>query len=190
MNPPNHEAPQPQRPPEPPKPPQNEFKTGPIIDPVNFESGSTSVKDTEAKSLDKAAEIMKGGENWTVMLVGLADASGDPATNKDLTQKRCDAVQAELNKRGVADTRIVTHAIGERLATDSNNVRQRKVEFVFYTGGEGMSPHDIAVKSRVLEADYRDHQDEKDGKDAKDGKEGKEGKEGKGGKEGKNGKNQ
>jgi len=142
----------------PPPAAHDELKTGPIIAPVNFESGSTSIKDSEVHSLDLAAGIMMGGD-WKVMLVGLADASGDAETNRALTQQRCDAVAAELNKRSIPDTRIVEHAIGERLATDPNNVRERKVEFVFYMGGDNLSPHDLEVRSRVLEPDFHAHQE-------------------------------
>jgi outer membrane protein OmpA-like peptidoglycan-associated protein len=140
--------------------PEDDLKTGPIINPVNFESGSTTITDPEVHSIFMAAGVMKGGD-WTVMLVGLADASGDPATNKALTQQRCDVVAAELNKLGIPDTRIVIHAIGERLATDPNNVRERKVEFVFYTGGAKLTPRDIVVRSRVMEADFHHHEEDK-----------------------------
>jgi len=54
----------------------------------------------------------------------------------------------------------VEHPIGERLATDQNNVSERKVEFVFYTGGDGLTPHEIAVKSHVLDADYHNKRED------------------------------
>jgi outer membrane protein OmpA-like peptidoglycan-associated protein len=129
------------------------LQTGPILAPVNFDSGSIEIKPPELLQIYMAAGVLKGGD-WKVMLVGLSDASGDAAANKKLTEQRCDAVAAELFKLSIPHSRIVQHPIGERLATDPNNVRQRKVEFVFYTGGSGMSPKDIAVQSRVLEPDY------------------------------------
>jgi OmpA-OmpF porin, OOP family len=135
------------------------LKTGPVLNPVNFDSGSTEIKPAELLQIYMAAGVLKGGD-WKVMLVGLSDASGDAAANKALTEKRCDAVAAELAKLSIPHSRIVAHPIGERLATDPNNVRQRKVEFVFYTGGAEMAPRDIAVKSRVLEPDYHARQEE------------------------------
>lgn len=135
------------------------FKTGPIVDPVNFESGSADIREGEAKSIDKAAEVAKSG-NWKVLLVGLADESGDVEMNRALTKKRCDAVAAALSRHGIPAPRISQYPLGERLATDVNNVRQRKVEFVFYQGGGNLPEKEIAQRSRVLEADYREHRQE------------------------------
>jgi outer membrane protein OmpA-like peptidoglycan-associated protein len=101
---------------------------------------------------------MLGGD-WKVLLVGLSDASGDAQANKAITLKRCDAVAAELAKFDIAHSRIEQHPIGERLATDPNNARERKVEFVFYQGGANLSAQEIAVRSRVLESDFHNRKE-------------------------------
>ena len=126
----------------------------PIISPVNFDSGSTTIAENQEGAIAEAAEIMKRSD-WKVLVVGLADATGDAAMNKQLSEARAEAVAAELRTRvpDVAADRITVHAIGERLATGETQ-SSRKVEFVFYKD-EGMTNREIIVRSRVLEEDFR-----------------------------------
>jgi len=130
----------------------NDFKSGPVIDPVNFNTGSTDVENSEKEECDRAADVMKNG-NWKVLLVGLADSSGDAASNKVLSERRAQAVSSELQRRGVAANRISIQSMGERLAT-GEALRERKVEFVFYTGGANLSFTEIAERSHVMDADF------------------------------------
>ena len=130
----------------------NDFKAGPVIDPVNFNTGSTDVENSEREECDRAADVLKNG-NWKVLLVGLADSSGNAADNKALSERRAHAVESELERRGIASNRISTIAMGERLATGTA-LRERKVEFVFYTGGNNLSFTEIAERSRVMEDDF------------------------------------
>jgi outer membrane protein OmpA-like peptidoglycan-associated protein len=169
-------APAPNPDPAPAADPGREFETGPVIRPVNFESGSAEVTADEEARIERAAKIAKDGD-WRVLLVGLADESGDAATNKALTEKRIAAVASELEERGVPGARISRHALGERLATDVNNVRQRKVEFVFYKAAGDLTPNEIVKRSRVLESDFHDRDEDREDKDGKQDKDkGKDGK--------------
>ena len=127
----------------------------PIISPVNFETGSTEIAASEQDAIAKAAEVMKSSD-WTVLVLGLADATGDAAQNKLLSEQRAEAVAAQLRKLtgGSLGDRIKVHAIGERLATGGSEVSERKVEFVFFKD-EGLPLREVVVKSRVLEEDFR-----------------------------------
>lgn len=121
---------------------------GPLIAPVLFDTGSTAVIPTQEPAVDAAAEIMKSTE-WTVLVLGLADASGDPEANKILSQQRADAVAAMLAKKsGVPAERIKVHAIGERLATGTD-VQERKVVFVFFED-KGLPLRQVVRQSGVL----------------------------------------
>lgn len=121
---------------------------GPIIAPVLFDTGSTTVIPTQEPAVDAAAEILKSSE-WTVLVLGLADASGDPEANKILSQKRADAVAAMLAKKsGVSADRIKVHAIGERLATGTD-VQERKVVFIFFED-RGLPFRQVVRQSGVL----------------------------------------
>ncbi len=125
----------------------------PIIDPVNFATGSEKVTDDEQAAIDKAASVLKNSD-WTVLVLGLADATGDAEMNKKLALERAQNVAAILaRKSGVPESRIVVHSIGERLATGSS-VRERKVEFVFYHE-TGLTKKEVVIQSGVLEEDFR-----------------------------------
>ena len=128
----------------------------PIIGAVNFESGSKTIQPSEMGPIDQAAEILRNTD-WTVLVLGLADATGDAQANKVLSQERAEAVAAKLRAKvsgSVSSNRIVVHSIGERLADGGSNVSERKVEFVFYHD-EGLPLKEVVVRSRVLEEDFR-----------------------------------
>jgi outer membrane protein OmpA-like peptidoglycan-associated protein len=139
--------------------PAEKLEFGPVVDPVNFDSGSTSVKDSEMGAVDQAAGILKAGD-WKVIVVGLADSAGDDETNKVLSQQRADSVATELRKRvDLSDDRIQVRGIGERLATGATQ-SARKVEFVFYKNAGELPVKQIVVRSRVLEEDFREKRSE------------------------------
>jgi outer membrane protein OmpA-like peptidoglycan-associated protein len=161
--PPETPAPEPAPAPAPapePAPAAPQFEAGPVIDPITFDSGVTTVKAAEMPIIDKAADILKNGD-WKVIVVGLADASGDAEQNKILSQQRADAVAAELTKRiQLPEDRIQVKGIGEKLATGATQ-SERKVEFVFYKNAGDMPVRQIVMKSGVLEADFRQKREEK-----------------------------
>lgn len=138
----------------PPAPTRQVAAKAPIIAAVNFDTGSTAIQPSEEGVIDSAAEIMKNSD-WTVLVLGLADATGDAAQNKVLSQQRAEAVAARLRQKvSIPSSRIVVHSIGERLATGGSHVSERKVEFVFYHD-EGLPIKEVVVRSRVLEEDFR-----------------------------------
>ena len=143
---------------EPPPKAGAKAEKSPIIEPVNFASGSTTIEAAEMPAIDKAADIMKNSD-WKVIVLGLADSSGDAAMNKELSEKRADVVAAELRKKapGVPENRIIVHAIGEKLSTGTTQ-SERKVEFVFFHGPAD-NIREIVLKSRVLEEDFRARKD-------------------------------
>ena len=131
-----------------------EAKYGPILDAVHFESGGTTIGADQLKAIDAAAETLKTSQ-WTVLIVGLADASGDPAANKVISEQRAEAVAAELRKRvpDVPAERIKVIGVGEKLATGASQ-SERKVEFVFYEE-QGLPLRQVVMRSGVLEEDFR-----------------------------------
>jgi outer membrane protein OmpA-like peptidoglycan-associated protein len=134
-------------------PPSSGPARPPIIDAVHFDSGSSRVNGTEMAAIDKAAEVLRTSD-WTVLVLGLADATGDPAVNKALSLQRAETVAAELRRKvSVPSDRIVVHAIGERLATGAS-ISERKVEFVFFEP-QGLTLKEVVIRSRVLEEDFR-----------------------------------
>lgn len=131
----------------------------PIIEPVNFASGSTTIDAAELPAVQHAAEILKSTD-WDVIVLGLADSSGDAAMNKELSEKRAEVVAAELKKLVPGlESRLTVHAIGERLATGATQ-SERKVEFVFYHPQENVGIREVVIRSRVLEEDFRAKREE------------------------------
>ena len=139
--------------PAPAEPEMSEADYGPVVDPVMFETGGTTIAAGQMGAIDKAAEVAKSSD-WSILVVGLADASGDPAANKAISEQRANAVADELKKRvpGI-ESRIQAVGIGERLATGATQ-SERKVEFVFYKD-KGLPPRQVVIKSGVLEEDFR-----------------------------------
>jgi hypothetical protein len=126
----------------------------PILPPVNFQTGTTDfVNASDAAAIDDAAKVLETSD-WSVIVLGLADASGDAASNKALSQARADAVAVLLREKskGVAAKRIVVHAIGEKLAVGSS-VNERKVEFIFFED-KGLPIRQVVEDSGVLDADF------------------------------------
>lgn len=132
---------------------------GPVLDPVLFDSGVKTVASTQEPAVDAAAEVLKTSD-WSVLVLGLADSSGDPELNKALSQERADAVAAMLRQKatGVEASRITTFGIGEKLAT-GETVQERKVEFVFYHEN-GLTPRQIVMQSGVLTDDFQRKREE------------------------------
>lgn len=129
-------------------------KQVPVLSPVNFESGTTQyVNDADAVAVEEAAEVLRT-TNWNLIVLGLADAEGDPASNLVLSRDRAEVVAAKLRDlTDVDDSRIVVHGWGERLAV-GESVRERKVEFVFYKDADEPIKQ-VIEESGVLDADFR-----------------------------------
>jgi len=126
---------------------------GPTVAAVHFETGGSAVPSDQMDAVREAAEVLKGSD-WTCAVVGLADATGDAAINKELSQQRAEAVAAKLLElSGVPATRVKAKGIGERLATGASQ-SERKVEFVFYRD-TGRPLKQVVIRSGVLEEDFR-----------------------------------
>jgi outer membrane protein OmpA-like peptidoglycan-associated protein len=130
-------------------------KDAPILAPVNFESGTTTyVNDADAAAVEEAAEVLRTTK-WAVIVLGLADTEGDPASNQKLSVARAEAVAEQLReKTDVDDARIRVHGFGERLAV-GESVRERKVEFVFHDADDDRPLKEIVDESGVLDPDIR-----------------------------------
>lgn len=129
-------------------------KDAPIVSAVNFNTATIEfVNDADGAAVREAAEVLNSTK-WSVIVLGLADAEGTSADNLVLSQQRADTVAAMLREQtDIDDARIVTHAIGEKLAV-GESVRERKVEFVFFED-EGKPIKDVVVESGVLTPDFR-----------------------------------
>jgi len=94
----------------------------------------------EARSVvQAAAQSARESRVTRIELTGHADRSGSDAYNMSLSQRRADAVKAELVRLGLAANQIGTAARGESqpLVPPADGVREpqnRRVQIVFPTG--------------------------------------------------------
>lgn len=128
----------------------------PIIKPVFFEVGSVEFAHPadDKAVVERAANILDTTE-FSVVCVGLADTSGDAASNKVLAQQRAEHVADMVKAASKAGAkRIHSYALGESLATNDTQ-GERKVEFVFYRDS-GQPIAQVVEHARTLADDRSD----------------------------------
>lgn len=82
---------------------------------VHFDVGSAELSATARASLDEAADWLARNPQAVIIIEGHADASGTPAVNKKLSERRAEAARAYLADRGVAAEKIQVVAYGAAL---------------------------------------------------------------------------
>ncbi|MBM3617104.1 MAG: OmpA family protein [Alphaproteobacteria bacterium] len=105
---------------------------------IFFEWNKWAVNEEGMKVVNSTVQDLKDSKEteYEVVLNGHADRSGDVEYNLKLSQKRAEAVKAELVKRGIPDERIRYFAFGEtdnRIPT-ADGIRERanrRVEIFF-----------------------------------------------------------
>jgi len=111
--------------------------------PIYFETSSDKVESISAPLLDATAASIKSNPAIQVVEInGHADARGDAAYNRDLTDRRAKAVSQALEERGVAADRLQTRGYGDSKpvcsADDADCWSQnRRVDIIPRTGASG-----------------------------------------------------
>lgn len=88
---------------------------------VMFEFGEYTLKPGAESDLDRLAEFMKQYPQREIRIQGHTDSVGDEMYNRELSQRRADAVKQYLAARGVETDRIATIGRGESMPVASNN---------------------------------------------------------------------
>ncbi len=105
---------------------------------VNFDLNKASILSESMPSIENAEYLLKAYPTMMIELRGHTDNSnntGDPDYNKKLSQKRADAVRAELIKRGIEGSRIKALGFGDSMpiadnSSEDGRARNRRTEFV------------------------------------------------------------
>lgn len=110
------------------------------LDEVFFETGKANIATGTESTLDKLATFMRDHPDQEVVIEGHTDSRGPEEYNRDLSQRRAEAVKQAMVARGVQSDRLVTRGYGESRPVASNENaggRQlnRRVEIVFPNGG-------------------------------------------------------
>lgn len=103
---------------------------------VLFATGQTEIRAGAMLTVDRLAEFLRSRPNLSVLIEGHTDSMGDDAYNRDLSQRRSDAVRVALASRGVTGDRVRSRGMGEAYPSASNDSaggrqQNRRVEVVF-----------------------------------------------------------
>lgn len=124
--------------PAPKQPTTIEEKTRIAID-VHFETNKANIKDESNADIKKLAVFMQTYPQTSTVVEGHTDNIGSAAMNKDLSQRRAEAVRAELiNKYGIDPNRLGAVGYGfdrpvADNATAEGRAKNRRTEAVIET---------------------------------------------------------
>jgi outer membrane protein OmpA-like peptidoglycan-associated protein len=113
-----------------------------LRDAINFDTGKDTIKTSSHRVLDEIASILQQHQEIArIRVEGHTDNVGAATYNKDLSQRRANAVVAYLAGKGVARARLVAVGYGFERPVASNatalgRAKNRRVEFTIL-GAEG-----------------------------------------------------
>ncbi|ONI72405.1 flagellar motor protein MotB [Kribbella sp. ALI-6-A] len=100
---------------------------------ILFLSGTAIVSERSRGSVERVAALLKSCATARIEVAGHTDNLGDPSTSLPLSQRRADAVTAQLVRLGVPAGRIISRGYGESEPVASNRtsagrIANRRVE--------------------------------------------------------------
>jgi outer membrane protein OmpA-like peptidoglycan-associated protein len=103
---------------------------------VLFATGQTTIRPGAMLTVERLADFLRSRPTLAVMIEGHTDSVGGDDYNRDLSQRRSDAVMAALASRGVAATSLRSRGLGEGYPSASNDSpggrqQNRRVEVIF-----------------------------------------------------------
>ncbi len=111
---------------------------------VLFETDSDELKPGAERSMDQLAAFLEEHPERRLMIEGHTDSRGTEAHNRDLSERRAEAVAEALEERGIPDGRLQPVGLGEGYPVASNassagRQQNRRVEVVI-SDKEGRFP--------------------------------------------------
>ncbi len=102
---------------------------------IRFATGSAALTADSSPALDRVAAAAKACPNARLSVEGHTDSSGDADKNKELSNKRAEAVVTYLTKTGIESWRIAGVDVGSAKPIASNETvegraENRRIEFV------------------------------------------------------------
>jgi len=99
-----------------------------VFDHLNFDSATTRLTPDSNQTVTDLVAIMKCYPSMTVQLEGHTDSTGDPESNKKLSQDRAEAVKAMMVSGGIDGNRINTAGWGQERPIASNDTEDGKAK--------------------------------------------------------------
>lgn len=95
---------------------------------ANFESDSATLSPEYIAKIDEVAKVLVQNSEYKVLLEGHTDATGSEEYNQKLSERRAQAVAAELIKMGVSKDRIKTVGYGELSPIATNKTKEGRAQ--------------------------------------------------------------
>jgi outer membrane protein OmpA-like peptidoglycan-associated protein len=104
----------------------------------------------EYLTVGAALETLARDPTLNLLVVGHADAEGDPERNRDLSFRRARGIRSSLLAKGIAPTRVMVAARGasQPVATnesEAGRAKNRRVELFFWFPKQGDVQHQYGV---------------------------------------------
>ena len=101
---------------------------------IQFETGKAVILKKSYPILDEVAKVFKENPSYIIEVQGHTDNVGNAEVNKNLSQKRAQAVRDYLIKAGVDSSRMTANGYGSDMPIDDNSTKagrakNRRVEF-------------------------------------------------------------
>ena len=95
---------------------------------INFKTDSAKIVQASEVNVEEFAAFMKLNKEYTAEITGYTDNVGKAAHNLKLSQKRAEAVKADLVSKGVEASRIKTAGMGQENPVASNKTAKGRAE--------------------------------------------------------------
>ncbi len=93
-------------------------------EPIKFRTNSDEMDAASLKQIQQTADVLKKYSDTHIRVEGHTDSIGDAAYNKDLSQRRAQAVAVQLIKFGVATDQVTAVGYGEDRPVADNKTRE------------------------------------------------------------------
>ena len=116
-----------------------------VIEGINFKTGQATILPGSYSILDRAVAVLKEYSDIRLEISGHTDSRGKADYNRDLSQRRADAVKMYFIANGIDQNRLTTIGYGldrpvADNGTESGRSKNRRTEFRLLMGDEGKGP--------------------------------------------------
>ncbi len=106
-----------------------------VIEGIKFKTNSANINKTSFKTLNNTVQVLNDYPEIKLEIGGHTDNVGKPERNKELSQKRADAVKQYLVDKGINPDRLIAVGYGQEKPvtenkTKADKAKNRRTEFV------------------------------------------------------------